>query len=186
MSKRLELTGKKFGRLNVVHYSKTDKGWICNCDCGNCVTINTNNLTSGKSKSCGCLRKEITAKRMKQQNHANKKKVGEGSMSCLINRYKFDAKKRELEWNLTREQFKLLTSSDCVYCGVKPSRIIKGARSNGEYLFNGIDRIDSNLGYIPTNTVSCCEKCNYAKREMSFNEFKEWIERVFFNLKGEV
>ena len=35
--------------------------WLCKCNCGNNTIIPTNKLTSGKTKSCGCLRKE-TAK----------------------------------------------------------------------------------------------------------------------------
>lgn len=44
---------------------------------------------------------------------------------------------------------------------------------------NGIDRIDSEVGYTKENTVPCCKYCNTAKNTMSYNEFIEWIKRVY-------
>lgn len=63
----LQLTDKKFGRLTVKDKStqKTSYGhthWNCVCDCGNKVTVISNNITSGNTTSCGCLRKEKTSK----------------------------------------------------------------------------------------------------------------------------
>lgn len=46
---------------------------------------------------------------------------------------------------------------------------------------NGIDRLDSSIGYVKTNVVSCCTKCNYAKHEMTIDEFKEWIKKIYIN-----
>lgn len=60
-----DLTGKKFNRLTAVEVVGKDKHgnmlWLCKCDCGNATIIPTNKLTSNKTKSCGCLKKE-TAK----------------------------------------------------------------------------------------------------------------------------
>lgn len=57
-----DLTGKKFSRLLVLHRDEqTEKKgvyWICQCDCGNIVSVRTNNLVSGSTKSCGCLNAE--------------------------------------------------------------------------------------------------------------------------------
>lgn len=57
-----DLTGKKFGRLTVVKRVE-NKGhetmWLCRCDCGNQKNITAGNLKSHKTKSCGCIRKEI-------------------------------------------------------------------------------------------------------------------------------
>jgi hypothetical protein len=59
--------GKKFNRWTVIkksptHYHWTNLKYICRCDCGNKKEVCGNNLSSGKSKSCGCLRKEINTK----------------------------------------------------------------------------------------------------------------------------
>jgi hypothetical protein len=57
MQQKHDLRGKKFGRWLVIEKSKD--GWFCECDCGTKKTVKTWALTSGRSKSCGCLHKEI-------------------------------------------------------------------------------------------------------------------------------
>lgn len=64
--KRLEIpVGSKFGRLTVLEYvgkiSKSKYGYRCVCDCGNTVIVQTGNLRSGNSKSCGCLAAELVS-----------------------------------------------------------------------------------------------------------------------------
>jgi len=51
--------GDKFGRLTVVKYAGNGKQ-VCRCDCGNETIVATVTLTSGHTKSCGCLRRERT------------------------------------------------------------------------------------------------------------------------------
>lgn len=52
-----DLTNKKFGKLTPQYYIKGGK-WFCKCDCGNTCIIDTRNLNSGHTQSCGCLQKE--------------------------------------------------------------------------------------------------------------------------------
>jgi hypothetical protein len=67
LSKSLDLTGKKFGRLKVVSRGKDfvgtngriTRGWNCQCDCGNQILVRQNALTGGNTKSCGCLSRDI-------------------------------------------------------------------------------------------------------------------------------
>lgn len=62
----IDLTGKRFGRLTVLgkgNNRKTSGGniiatWICKCDCGNNVIVDSQPLRNGKTRSCGCLIKE--------------------------------------------------------------------------------------------------------------------------------
>lgn len=51
---RKDLTNKKFGNLTPIYYIKGGK-WHCKCDCGNEVVVDTRNLKTGHTKSCGCL-----------------------------------------------------------------------------------------------------------------------------------
>ena len=53
-----EIIGKKFGRLTVLEYAG-NSSYLCECDCGNKVTVLTSNLKKGNTKSCGCLSQEI-------------------------------------------------------------------------------------------------------------------------------
>ncbi len=59
--RRKDISGQRFGRLVAIKPSgNTKQGtvWLCKCDCGNVVTVQQGSLHSGKTKSCGCLRKE--------------------------------------------------------------------------------------------------------------------------------
>lgn len=62
MSKVIDLTGKRFGRLVVINRCGSDKHqkalWLCVCDCGNDRVAATGNLRSGQSVSCGCWMRE--------------------------------------------------------------------------------------------------------------------------------
>lgn len=56
------LTGESFGRWTVVSYAGKENQlchWLCKCECGTQKKLRTSALTSGKSNSCGCLRKEM-------------------------------------------------------------------------------------------------------------------------------
>lgn len=53
-----DLTGATFGRWTVVHRAENQKRriyWHCVCLCGNAKDVYQYTLTSGKSRSCGCL-----------------------------------------------------------------------------------------------------------------------------------
>ena len=54
---RVDITNKRFGRLIPQYYIKGGK-WHCLCDCGNEIDVDTRNLNTGHTKSCGCLQKE--------------------------------------------------------------------------------------------------------------------------------
>lgn len=65
MPKKLNLINQKFGKLTVIE-SAPNKGkrtqWKCLCDCGNEIVVLTSSLTSQRTQSCGCLRKENLTK----------------------------------------------------------------------------------------------------------------------------
>lgn len=67
MSKVKDLTGQRFGKLTAVRPTEkrasTSIIWECLCDCGNTTFVPGNNLRSGNTKSCGCLRKAEMAQR---------------------------------------------------------------------------------------------------------------------------
>ncbi len=64
MSKFIDLTGQKFGRLTAIAKIGTDKRrcilWLCQCDCGKSTVVSSNSLLCGNTKSCGCLHRERT------------------------------------------------------------------------------------------------------------------------------
>ena len=60
MSKLIDLTGQRFGKLTVLRRVDNDKHgqtmWECQCDCGNIIVAGRCNLRSGDTTSCGCSR----------------------------------------------------------------------------------------------------------------------------------
>jgi len=54
----VDLTGRVFGHLTVLHRDESVSGgkakWICRCTCGNTVSVFSDSLRSGRTKSCGC------------------------------------------------------------------------------------------------------------------------------------
>lgn len=69
------VSGKRFGRLLVVSkfpFHQEDKkppAWQCECDCGNIVYVPTSRLTTGNTKSCGCIHKEQLRARVTTHGH---------------------------------------------------------------------------------------------------------------------
>ena len=56
-----DLTGKKFGKLEVIGVHDTGSRktyYVCQCDCGNIKVVRADALISGATKSCGCIKKE--------------------------------------------------------------------------------------------------------------------------------
>ena len=55
--KRKDLSGQRFGYLVAIS-SKYENGktkWLCKCDCGKEHYVDASKLTSGHTKSCGCM-----------------------------------------------------------------------------------------------------------------------------------
>jgi len=65
-----DIMNEKFGRLTVIKRVEDDKyqnaRWLCKCDCGNYVERLGIELRRGRSKSCGCLTRELRKKRRKE------------------------------------------------------------------------------------------------------------------------
>jgi hypothetical protein len=74
---RLELTGRRFGRLTVLAFAGTRKlskdghysasFWLCSCSCGNETTVAAPSLMGGSTKSCGCLHREQISKAFRRR-----------------------------------------------------------------------------------------------------------------------
>jgi hypothetical protein len=68
---RIDLTGQAFGRLVVVSEIGSSFGrgavrrWLCRCDCGSEKVIRQAELTTGRTRSCTCLRREVSSARAK-------------------------------------------------------------------------------------------------------------------------
>lgn len=89
------------------------------------------------------------------------------------------AKRREIEWLLSKEEFRSLTKGCCTYCGVEPQQVKKNYKS--QYVYNGIDRVDNSIGYLKSNCVPCCKVCNKMKNTYSKDQFLNQIKRIYLH-----
>lgn len=166
--------GDKYGKLTVISLTKSDgkmqgPKWVCKCDCGKIVTINAKNLISNRTRSCGCLAGEI-------QTLEN----GGAAKNSTYSAYKASAARRSLSFTLTFEEFLKLTSLPCYYCGKPPSNIMKNINhSDEDFIYQGIDRENNEVGYTRSNSVPCCFECNKAKGIKSHIEFLSYIIKVY-------
>lgn len=162
--KFIDLTGHKYGKLTVIEKADhTPSGtirWLCKCDCGNLTKVAGNNLKRLNpryaTKSCGCL---------------NTYPKGEASFRSLYRYYKTNAEKRNYKFELSEKEFRNLVNDSCFYCGIKPSQIVRRPQNNGDFIYNGIDRVDNNKGYITNNCVACCGICNNMKKVLTQKDF---------------
>lgn len=74
-----DISGQKFGRLTVIkfiHIENHKAIWLCQCECGGLTEVVGKDLTSGHTKSCGCLRKEKTRNLNKTHDKTNTRIYG--------------------------------------------------------------------------------------------------------------
>src|SRR5574344_1211970 len=191
MPRFLDRTNMRYGRLLVIKHAGKDKRnkhlWLCKCDCGNEKIVVGDNLSSGKSNSCGCLKYEFLHKRGNQWGLYEDRedaifKVQYSHLKRRNNRYGGDI--------ISFDEFKQKSKQPCFYCGLEYSKILEDRLnetikckklSDTVVKINGIDRLNSNMGYSSNNTVPCCKYCNMAKNTMTVDDFKKWVSRVYEN-----
>ena len=174
--------GSVFTRLTVLEKIVTEGArkatpyvdYVCKCECGNIVKTKGKFLRGGNNKSCGCLKKDTKGGRK------NKLKNGNSSRNMVIGTYKYDARARQLEFNLSNEDLDVLFASNCYYCGSVPSnRLSHGA---SVFIYTGVDRVDNSKGYSEENCVPACMRCNKAKLAMTLDNFLDHVAKIYFRL----
>jgi len=100
-SNRKNLIGMQFGKLTATEECvKRSKGgairWVCSCVCGNKITVPSGALTSGGTKSCGCVRKEQIRKLGKSRKI---NLIGQRFGKLLVTKeYPQEAKGQKIRW----------------------------------------------------------------------------------------
>lgn len=136
----------------------------------------------GHVSSCGCLMREVAAKNAAINN---RKADGVASFNMVYRNYKYRAQRKGYAFDLSEDDFRTITQAPCRYCGIEPKQSwnTNNQRTSGDYVHNGIDRIDNTQGYTKRNVVPCCKVCNRAKGDMLIEEYIEWILRITIHLK---
>lgn len=195
----VEVTCSKCGKVRVVRkeYAKTNPLSLCR-SCSkkgkpsplkNVIhkpleKITVNCIVCGKQMVMGRKAWIKGKKRCKACNSRTNSIIEKGLATKreLYSRYKSRSKKRKIIFSLSFDTFVSLTSQNCYYCGAKPSNTTINEAGNGDYVNNGIDKVDNDKGYVENNVVPCCKICNYAKNTMDLEEFYKWIINIHSNL----
>jgi hypothetical protein len=137
------MVGKRFGRWLVLSHACS--GYVrCRCDCGTARLVGARNLRAGKTRSCSCLQREITAQRSYRHGHAGK------------------VKSREYQtWLNMRQRTRNPSNKDWALYGGRGISISKRFEKSFLEFFNhvgpkpsrrhSIDRIKNSKGYAPGN-----------------------------------
>ena len=113
------------------------------------------------------------AENAKQWRDRNPEKVATNNLNKInsvelqYGVYTRSARDKNLEFGLSLTDFTLLTEQSCYYCGTIQERG-----------FNGIDRLNSEVGYVTDNCVSACSMCNYMKGSLSVDAFLGRVEHI--------
>lgn len=172
-SRIIDIKGHKFGKLTVIRISNKvskDKNilWECSCECGKKITTKGTSLRRKGTQSCGkCDIYEGI--------------VGEFWSSLITN-----AKKRNLEYNLTKKfllDLFIQQNKRCALSGIKLT-IAKGSKNWRKRTNASLDRIDSSKGYIIDNVQWVHKKVNFMKQSLSDIIFINMCKKIAnFNTK---
>lgn len=137
---------EKYGRLKVIEFVKRENSksyWKCKCDCGNEITLPITYLTTGDTKSCGCLRKEMVAKLSKSKSFVKNKRL-----------YNIWIGMRRRCLNNKRNNYKYYGAKGIEICNEWKNNFNNfqnWALNNGYNDYLTIDRINIDNNYEPNN-----------------------------------
>lgn len=163
--------GQIFGKLTIISIAGVNSSgktiFNCLCSCGQSSDVSGDNLfrKNKSTKSCGCL-------------------IGHNTFAFNYNPWAAEYRRwikvntitRNIINKLTEEQWTELSKGNCYFCGNEPNQ---PCHNGQKVLKNGIDRLNSDIGYTPENCVPCCSQCNYAKHTTPVDEFLAWVRRVY-------
>ncbi len=169
MGKCKNLSGQRFGRLTVIERSgsRGEKPlWKCQCDCGNITYVISYSLTSGATRSCGCIRKN--------SNHTPRKKDRLYVIWSGMKGRCYNAGNSSSKWYLEKgitvcEEWKNNFSA------FKEWALDNGYDYSKSRKEQQIDRIDNSKGYSPDN-------CRFVS---SAENSRNKSDNVFLSYKGE-
>ena len=174
-----DLTNKRFGKLVAIKFveksNRSEKNrhkskafWLCNCDCGKSLVTNTSSLTKGLTKSCGCLRKDISYRGF------------EDLSGSYINRIKKGATSRGLDYNVSDKYLWDLfvnQNKKCKLSGLS-IELVTDYTNKHELNTASLDRIDNDKGYIADNVMWVHRDLNMMRRKHSVEYFISVCESV--------
>jgi len=168
----IPMIGKIFGQLTVireVNKQSNRKMWECHCICGKIIpSICGHDLRSGHTTSCGCA---------KRSDNPQKTTIGKIFRSDYA------------DGNLLLDDFYTLSQLSCSYCGISPSNLRKYSwksrpdhyNGGGDFLFNGLDRINNDLPHNLENVITSCCQCNRSRGKNTLDDFITHMQKLYSN-----
>ena len=162
MSAKKDLTGQPFGRLVVIREAGRAKDgkvlWLCKCDCGAEVVVSGDNLRSENTKSCGCLRRELS--RELNTTHGCSHKTWYDVYHAMMRRcgHREGASERDLR------NYRDRGITVCHLWQKSPMAFGDWLLDHGWHQGLQIDRIDNSKGYSPENCRVVTPKENVNNR----------------------
>lgn len=158
--------GDKYGRLTVIGPGSKAGYSICECECGTTREFYNYGLTSGTTRSCGCLQRDLASEHFKKlrpfqvgENHPNWK----GGVTDERHNFESSKEFKNIR-DINRNMF------CCMHCASKDNIVI--------HHIIGYSK-DPSKFLDPNNIVPLCEKCHrkyhhlygFKGGEKEFNEF---------------
>lgn len=185
---------KEIGAQSLVYRSHASCGKNCKfkwgseqiVECSQCNSTYTIKYR-GKTNSnrlCRLCSAKIASSYVIGKPSPNRLPDGDAAFNGLYSAYKKNAQNKKHSFELSKEKFRYLTKLNCSYCGLSPEsvRVSSAYRSKGKpsgnYIYNGIDRINSSLGYTEENVTTCCKRCNQMKNDMDVEYFFNHIKKI--------
>lgn len=161
--------GEIYNNCEILSFQSNNNGKLAKimakvkCHCGNSFETSLQALKIGHIKSCGCI---------------NKFNEGIAAFNHKYLIYKFSAKYKNKEFSLSKEDCYNLFVDNCFYCSSAPANVVSVKNCNGNFIYNGIDKLIPELGYVITNVVSSCIICNKFKYKLSVYDFINKLKRM--------
>lgn len=156
--------------------------WEAVCECGKEVVVLPYDVTHGHTRSCGCYFKETASERGKR--YGGLARIYEPRISSARRYWK------QVYGDASFETFLRLSQENCDYCNCAPAQVYNAANnrkdhtpshlqvSQGDFIFNGLDRVDNSRGHTDDNVVPCCQVCNAMKSDLPRSLFLEKVKLI--------
>lgn len=169
------MVGKTFGRLTIEkeYRSSCKKYVLCECSCscgGRTKSTRRNEITSGKTQSCGCIRREIVNAKNRERFDPNA--ISKSVEYKMLARAKSRAKKNNLPFNLELDD--IVIPDVCPLLGIPlKSNTDKTSPNNPS-----LDKIIPEKGYVKGNIWVVSLRANKLKNDASLQELELLVENL--------